>query len=346
MRIAVIGATGNVGTAVLRRLQQAREENPAIELLGVSRRQPTQDHPPYDGVAWHTADVGTDAGRESLTSALKGTDAVVHLAWAIQPNRDEDAMHRTNVTGTENALQASADAGVRHFVCASSVGAYSPAARKDEAVTEDWPTGGIASSHYSRHKAAQEDLLDAFERDFPEIPVARVRPGLIFQADAGEEIGRYFLGPLVPKSILNKLRLPILPIPSQLVFQAVHAADMADAYWRIIDRRASGAFNIAAEPVLTPRLLGGLLGAKRVFDLPVPVLRALVAASWALHLQATDPGWIDMAAQAPVMNTDRARTLLDWEPTRSSVAAVREVIDGLAGGVGVHASPSLRPGRA
>lgn len=344
MRIAVIGATGNVGTALLRRLQQARGENPAIELVGISRRRPDQNHAPYTGVEWHTADVGTDAGRESLTSALKGADAVVHLAWAIQPNRDEAAMHRTNVTGTENALHAAAGAGVRHFVCASSVGAYSPAP-KDQLVSEDWPTGGIATSHYSRHKAAQEDLLDAFERDFPEIPVARVRPGLIFQADAGEEIGRYFLGPLIPRSILNKLRLPVLPIPSQLVFQAVHAADMADAYWRIVDQRASGAFNIAADPVLTPRLLGGLLGARRVFDLPVPVLRGVVAASWALHLQATDAGWIDMAAQAPVMNTDRARTLLGWEPTRSSVAAVREVIDGLAGGSGVHSSPSLRPGR-
>lgn len=343
MRIAVIGATGNVGTALLRRLQQARTENPAIELVGISRRRPAQDHAPYTGVEWHAADVGTDTGRESLTSALKGTDAVVHLAWAIQPNRDEDAMHRTNVIGTQNALQAAADAGVRHFVCASSVGAYSPAP-KDQLISEDWPTGGIASSHYSRHKAAQEDLLDAFERDFPEIPVARVRPGLIFQADAGEEIGRYFLGPLIPKSILNKLSLPILPIPSQLVFQAVHAADMADAYWRIVDQRASGAFNIAADPILTPPLVGGLLGAKRVFNLPVSVLRAAVAASWALHLQATDPGWIDMASQAPVMNTDRARTLLGWEPTRSSVAAMREVIDGMAGGSGVQGSPSLRPG--
>ncbi len=344
MRIAVIGATGNVGTAVLRRLQQAREENPAIELLGVSRRRPSQDHPPYAGVEWHTADVGTDAGRDTLTSALMGVDAVVHLAWAIQPNRDEDAMFRTNVTGTENTLQAAADAGVRHFVCASSVGAYSPGP-KEQPVTEDWPTGGIATSHYSRHKAVQEDLLDAFERDFPEIPVARVRPGLIFQADAGEEIGRFFLGPLVPKSILNKLKIPVLPIPSQMVFQAVHAADMADAYWRIIDQRASGAFNIAAEPVLTPPLVGGLLGAKRVLDIPVSVLRAVVAASWSLHLQATDPGWIDMAAGAPVMNTDRARTLLGWEPTRSSLAAMREVIDGMAGGAGVHGSPSLRPGR-
>ncbi|GAB3534095.1 NAD-dependent epimerase/dehydratase family protein [Arthrobacter tecti] len=344
MRIAVIGATGNVGTAVLRRLQQARQENPDISLVGVSRRKPSLEHPPYTGVEWHTADVGTDAGRKVLTEALKGADAVVHLAWAIQPNRDEDAMHRTNVTGTQNTLQAAADAGVRHFVCASSVGAYSPAP-KDQPVTEDWPTGGIPTSHYSRHKAAQEDLLDAFERDYPEIPVARVRPGLIFQADAGEEIGRFFLGPLVPKSILNKLKIPVLPIPSQLIFQSVHAADMADAYWRIVDQRASGAFNIAAEPVLTPALVGGLLGAKRVLDIPVSVLRAVVAASWSLHLQATDPGWIDMAAGAPVMNTDRARTLLGWEPTRSSVAAMREVIDGMADGAGVHGSPSLRPGR-
>lgn len=345
MRIAVIGATGNVGTAVLRRLQQAREEDPTIELVGISRRRPSQDHPPYAGVEWHTADVGTDAGRDSLTTALKGADAVVHLVWAIQPNRDEEALHRTNVIGTENALRAAADAGVRHFVCASSIAAYSPAP-KTQRVTESWPTGGIPSSHYSRHKAVQEDLLDKFEQQYPEIPVARLRPGLSFNTEAGSQIGRYFLGSLVPKRLVRRIGLlQVMPIPAEFVFQALHVDDVAEAYWLAIKHRASGAFNVAAEPVLTPALVAGILGAKRVFNLPVPVLRAVVAASWNLRLQASDPGWIDMAAQAPVMDTDHIRTVLGWEPKYTSVDAIRQVLDGMAEGEGNTGSPSLRPGR-
>jgi nucleoside-diphosphate-sugar epimerase len=348
MRIAVIGATGNVGTAVLRRLHRAASDRTAtghgdpLSIVGIARRRPDDSAPPYSGVEWHTLDVGTDEGRTLLSGALAGADAVIHLAWAIQPNRDEAAMHRVNVIGTENALRAAGEAGVRQFVCASSVGAYSPsekAVRRDES----WPTGGITTSHYSRHKAEQERLLDRFERDYPEIPVARLRPGLIFQSGAGSEIGRYFLGPLIPKFFLGRVPLPVLPIPDRLIFQAVHADDVADAYWRVVEQRASGAFNIAAEPELTPARVGAILGARRVLNIPVALLRAAVGASWSFGVQRTDPGWVDMAAQAPVMATDRAATLLGWRAEHSSVDAVAEVLKGMRRGRGQAASPVLRP---
>ncbi|MHA7261661.1 NAD-dependent epimerase/dehydratase family protein [Arthrobacter sp. TMN-37] len=353
MRIAVIGATGNVGTAVLRRLHRAASDRAAagnsdpVSIVGIARRRPDDSVPPYRGVEWHTLDVGTEEGSGRLAGALDGVDAVIHLAWAIQPNRNEALLHRTNVLGTENALRAAGEAGVRQFVCASSVGAYSPA---DKSVRRDesWPTGGITTSHYSRHKAEQERLLDRFELNFPEIPVARLRPGLIFQSGAGSEIGRYFLGPLIPKVFLGRVAPPVVPIPDRLVFQAVHADDVADAYWRVVERRASGAFNIAAEPELTPARVGGLLGARRVLNIPVAVLRAAVGVSWSLGVQRTDAGWVDMAAQAPVMSTDRAAALLGWRAGHSSVEAMASVLAGMRSGRGHSGSPALYPrsGRA
>ncbi|MBD8044652.1 NAD-dependent epimerase/dehydratase family protein [Arthrobacter sp. Sa2BUA2] len=345
MRVAVLGATGNVGTAVLRRLQAARAERPdGLEIIGVARRIPSQATGPYEGVQWHSIDVASGSGRDELAEVLDGVDAVVHLIWAIQPNRDEAELHRINVHGTENMLSAAAEAGVRQVVCASSVGAYSPAP-KDSLTDESWPARGIATSHYSRHKGEQEELLDEFEHRYPEIRVARLRPGLIFQSDAGSEIGRYFLGPLVPRFILNRLSLPLIPLPAEFSFQVVHADDMADAYWRVIDQRAEGAYNIAADPVITPELLAGLLGARRILNVPVGLIRAVVALTWAARLQATDPGWIDMAAGAPLMDTSRARELLGWEPQRSSLRAFQDVLDGLSEQAGVPDSPLLGPGR-
>ncbi|MBP3035362.1 NAD-dependent epimerase/dehydratase family protein [Arthrobacter sp. zg-ZUI100] len=345
MRVAVIGATGNVGTALLRRLDRARTERPdGLEIVGIARRVPEPGSPPYDGVQWHSIDITTGDGRERLTEALQGADAVVHLVWALQPNRDEAQLHRVNVHGTENALAAAAAAGVRQFVCASSVGAYSPAP-KDRLTDESWPARGIASSHYSRQKGEQEALLDGFEREYPEIPVARLRQGLSFSSEVGTEIGNYFLGPLVPKFILNKLRLPLLPLPKEFSFQVVHADDLADAYWRVLDQRAEGAFNIAADPVITPELLGGVLGARRILNIPVKLVRAVVGLTWAAHLQRSDPGWIDMAAGSPLMDTSRARNLLGWQPRWTSVEALRYVLDGMAGGDGVKGSPLLAPRR-
>ncbi|MFD1213366.1 NAD-dependent epimerase/dehydratase family protein [Arthrobacter sp. GCM10027362] len=343
MRVAIVGATGNVGTALLRRLKQAqRERGDDLQAVGIARRLPDSSTEPYDGVAWHSIDIASDSARGRLAEAFRECDAVVHLAWVLQPNHNEPFMRRINVDGTANALAAAADAGVRHFVCASSLGAYSPGP-KDPPVDESWPARGIASSHYSRWKGEQEELLDAFEQEHPYIPVARVRPGLIFQTDAGSQIGRYFLGPFIPKFILNKLRLPLLPVPAQFKFQVVHADDIADAYWRVVDQRASGAFNVAADPVFTPELLAGMLGARRVLDVPVGLVRAAVGISWVLRLQATDPGWIDMAANVPIMSTARVREELGWEPKYNSLEALQAVLDGLSEGDGIEASPTLRP---
>jgi UDP-glucose 4-epimerase len=229
---------------------------------------------------------------------------------------------------------------VKQFVCASSLGAYSPGP-KDRPVDEGWPARGIASSHYSRFKGEQEALLDGFGRQHPEIKVARMRTGLIFQSDAGTEIGRYFLGRAIPKFFLDKVRTPLLPFPREFVFQAVHAEDAGDAYWRVLDQNASGAFNIAADPVITPPLLGGFLGAKRVLHVPVPLVRALVGAAWSLRLLASDPGWVDMARHVPVMKTSRARKELGWDPKKTSLEALQEVMQGLSSGNGVPGSPPL-----
>ena len=343
MRIAITGASGNAGTALLRNLQGQLAKKPgSLHLTGISRRRPDADSAPYAGVGWHPLDVGLERDRPRLEAALQGIDAVVHLAWQIQPNRDLDQLYRTNVTGTRNVLEAARKAGVKQVVCASSVGAYSRAP-KDQRTAESWPVRGIQGSHYSRHKAEQEALLDSFAAANPAISVARLRPGLIFQREAGSEIGRYFLGPLIPRLLPARIRVPVLPVPEGLVFQAVHADDVAEAYWRVIDERASGAFNIAAEPVLTPQELARLLGARRILPIPMALLRGVVDVAWRLHLQPTDAGWVDMASAAPVMDTARARRILGWQAATSSVDAVKEVLAGMGKGEGIPPSPVLAP---
>ena len=334
MKIAVIGASGNLGTALLRRL--AKEDG--VEVVGVSRRAPRPEGP-YAGVAWHEIDVADADSRERLAPVLAGADAVVHLAWALQPNHDEHALWTTNVHGTAALLDAAADAGVPHVLVASSVGAYSPGP-KSRRVDESWPTGGLPASHYSRHKAINERRLDDFERRHPGTVLTRMRPGLVFQAGAAFEIARLFAGPLVPKRLLGRLRVPIVPLPTTLISQVVHADDVAEAFWLAIQGRKGGAFNLATEPVVTPAVLAGAVGGR-----PVPfrraVLRAIMWATWKARVQPSDPGWLDIATSVPVMSTERARTELGWAPTVSAESALAELLEGLAGAHTVPASPPL-----
>src|SRR5688572_33091292 len=119
MRIVVVGATGNVGTALLRALA----DEPAVDaVLGVARRLPGLSIPKTD---WAAADIAS-AGLEPL---FRKADVVVSLAWRIQPSRQLNELWQTNVHGSSRVFEAAAQAGVGALVYASSVGAYSPGPR-------------------------------------------------------------------------------------------------------------------------------------------------------------------------------------------------------------------------
>src|SRR4051794_2092884 len=262
MRVVVVGATGNVGTSTV----AALASDPSVdEIVGVARRLPDTVPPK---VRWVAADIRTG----DLVSIFRGADVVVHLAWLIQPSRDQAELRSVNVDGSARLFRAVAETGVPALVYASSVGAYSPGP-KDRRVDESWPTDGIESSFYSRHKAAAERALDDVEARHPELRVARLRPGLIFQRTAAQEIRRLFAGPLLPSPLVHPRLLPVLPVTDRLVLQVVHADDVAEAYrLAATDPAARGAYNVAAEPVLGPRELGELLGARPV-RVPARVLR-------------------------------------------------------------------------
>ncbi|MET1052462.1 MAG: NAD-dependent epimerase/dehydratase family protein [Mycetocola sp.] len=337
MRIVIVGASGNLGTALLRRL---RDEPTASDIVAVSRREPDLAVAPYSGVAWHTLDIGSPSAPRTLAKIFAGADAVVHLAWQLQPNHNEAALWRTNVIGTKNVLAAVAAARVPLLSYASSIAAYSPGP-KTKRVDEHWPTGGIPSSHYSRHKAVNERALDRFEEQYPTIVVSRLRPGLVFQRSAAKEITGLFAGRHLPTGWLNVMRPPILPMPRQAIAQVVHSDDVADAFWRAVDRSAAGAFNIAAEPIVDPTVVASVLGSRWV-PMRLRVARALMWASWKLRLQKSDPGWIDIAATVPVMSTSRARDELGWVPRVRSTDAIDEMVRGVADSANVEASPQLK----
>ena len=328
MRVVVTGATGNVGTSLVTALGQ---DERVTEIVGLARRRP-------DWRSTKTRWVAADITSAPLEQHFAGADAVVHLAWLIQPSRDEATLEGTNVTGSRRVFEAAAAAGVRTLVHASSIGTYSPGP-SDRRVAEDWPTDGIPSSFYSRHKAACERMLDDLEARHPELRVVRLRPGLIFKRGSATEIRRLFAGPLLPSPLVRPGLIFVVPDLPGLAVQAVHADDVADAYrLAVLDESARGAYNIAAEPVLDVPELCRLLGA-RPLRLHAGLVRALTTASWRLHLQPTPPGWLDMGLLTPIMDVTRARTELGWEPRRGAGDALLELLQGMREGAGLPTPP-------
>jgi nucleoside-diphosphate-sugar epimerase len=327
MRVVVVGATGNVGTSLVRSLG----EEPTVEsVLGLARRRPAWQAP---RTRWAAADMT----RDDLVPHFRGADAVVHLAWLFQPSHDPVTTWRVNVGGSERVFRAVRDAQVPALVYASSVGAYSPGP-KDRAVDETWPTHGWPTGGYTREKAYVERLLDAFELRHPAVRVVRLRPGFIFQRASASQQRRLFAGPLLPNRLVRRGLVPAVPDVPALRFQALHAADAGEAYRLAVVRAVRGAFNVAADPVLDPGHLADLLGARRV-RVPAATLRAALAAAWRLRLVPASPYLFDAVLRLPIMDTTRARTELGWSPRHDALDALRSLLEGLRAGAGMATPP-------
>lgn len=316
MKVAVTGASGNVGTAVVRTLTAAGHD-----VVGLARRPPRASSG-YAVAEWRSVDL-TDSPADALERAFAGADAVIHLAWGFQPTHDEKYLETLALGGTRAVLAAAASSGVRHVVHMSSVGAYSPGTGY---VDESHPTDGIPTSAYSRHKAAAERLVDSFAEEHPQVMVTRMRPSLVCQRSMASGLLRYVMPAVVPASAVRLAK--VLPLDRRLRLQLVHADDVADAYLRVVEGRVPGAFNLATQPALTPADIAAVLGARHV-HVPFPVLRGAAAASWHLHLQPVDAGWLDMAFQLPLLDPSRAEVQLGWQPRHDGLAVLRELVAGI-----------------
>jgi len=326
-RVIVTGATGNLGTRVVQSLRSSEQVG---EIVAVARHLPPV---PLEGTTFVQADVSKD----DLVSVFKGADAVIHLAWLLQPSHDEQMLERVNVIGSRRVFDAVVCTKVPKIIVASSVGSYSMSP-KDRLVDESWPTGGISTSLYSQQKVAVERQMDVLEQDHPNLIVTRVRTSLVFQRLAGSEIKRLFLGSLVPRAMFRPSMIPFVPDLEQLRFQIVNAEDVGQAFRLAVERNVCGAFNLAADPVLDPNTLSEALDARRI-RISAKTLRRFMAASYRLRLHPSDPSWLDLAFQLPLMSTDRARRELGWSPQHSSTATLLELLEGIRTGAGASTWP-------
>jgi nucleoside-diphosphate-sugar epimerase len=332
VRVVVFGATGNIGTSLLRALAA---DDRIESVLGVARRLPELRLP-------RTTFASADVERDPLVPLLSGADAVVHLAWRIQPSHDLETLRRTNVVGSQRVIDAVGTASVPVLAAGSSSGVYSPGPREDR-VDESWPRDGVPTSFYARHKAELERRLDAFELRHPHVRVVRMRPALVFKREAASEVRRLFAGPLLTPAVLRALRAVVPHVPGVRV-QAVHADDVARAYLEALVRPVAGAFNIAGEPVLDGRVIADAIESRSV-TIPAPVVRAGAWLSWHARLQPSPPGWVDLGRLSPLLDWSRARAELEWLPRRTALEALAELVAGMregAGGPTVPLHPDVR----
>lgn len=118
--IIVTGATGHIGNVLVRQLYNQKGMNTHIRVL----IPPGETLEPLSDIVVETA-VCDVTDFESVIKHIKGADIIYHLAGIISiVNGKSELLHRVNVQGTKNVLDAARVMNVRRLVYVSSVHAF------------------------------------------------------------------------------------------------------------------------------------------------------------------------------------------------------------------------------
>ncbi|AFY66781.1 NAD-dependent epimerase/dehydratase family protein [Geitlerinema sp. PCC 7407] len=262
--------------------------------------------------------VGTIDGKTDWRSPLEGVTEVVHLAARAHILRDDAAdpeaeFRRVNVEGTLNLARQCAQAGVKHFVFVSSVGAI--ATLSDRALNETSPCS--PDTPYGRSKLRAEDGLKAIAQASG-MTYTILRPTLVY-------------GPGNPGNMERLMKLVRLGLPLPLgsirnLRSFVYVENLVDAILCCLEHpeARNQTFVVSdGQDVSTPQLIQKIAQSAgypcRLFPCPVAVLQLLGRAGSLLQ-RATgrtlpiNQDVVERLSGSLVVDSAKIRTTLDWQP--------------------------------
>jgi len=240
MTTLVTGASGFVGSAVLRELVRAGHEVRAL-------LRPASDRRNLEGQDVDIA-IGDLTNRSSLVKALAGCDALFHVAadyrlWAVNP----EEIYESNVCGTRNIMKAAGEAGMKRIVYTSSVATLglnadgSPADEETPVSLEDM----IGDYKRSKFLAEEEVKRLIAEESLPAVIVNPAAP-----------IGPRDIKPTPTGRIIVQAATGKMPAFVDTGLNFVHVDDVAKGHMlafkkgRVGERYILGAENLTLRQVL------------------------------------------------------------------------------------------------
>ena len=298
-RIAVTGASGYVGTVLIRHLVE-REDVDGV--LATDVREPNQ-----------TLGSKVTFVRQDVSEPFPGlfaeheVDTVVHLAYVLRHGRNRQANRRVNVDGTRNTLQACLQGDVRRIVYLSSTSVYGAHPNSPQSPTEEAPARPVAGFQYSEDKLESERLLDEYASALPGVAVCILRCCPIMGANANNFIASAFSKPfLVAIAGANP--------PMQLI----HEEDMVRCLTLAVLGDAEGLYNMAGAGSMGWREMASTRG-RHVVSMPAWLLYPLTQLTWALRLQSDSPAMgLDMIRYPWLASTKKIEREMGFNPRYSS----------------------------
>jgi UDP-glucose 4-epimerase len=301
MRYLITGGSGYIGSRLVELLAE-REDTERIVILDV--------RPP--AVTWPKCSyVELDIRDRRLHSLLEAEEpnAIVHLAFVLNPIHNEHRMYDIDVNGTQNVLDAASAVGVEHLVVASSTTAYGAWRDNPVPLREDDPVRGMPHYEYARDKTEIDRMCQLWAARHPDRAMTIVRPCIVF-------------GPNVENFIIHFWeRAPFIPLINGVdaELQYVHEDDVVEAFSRLLLGRVAGIFNLTGDGTIKLSEGAALAGLKtrRIAYGPY---RRLVSALWRMKVPLVEapPGQLDFVRFPWLASNERIKAALDWQPRHSS----------------------------
>ena len=322
LTVAVTGPTGTLGFGLMPLLEA---DDQVAHVTGIARR-------PFDPAAygWTKTEYrrGDVRDPEVLRDVFRDADVVVHLAFQVTGAAAGETIRSVNVDGTLNAFDAATAAGVRRFVYASSVAAYGFHRDNPLGMTEEWPVRPAARLFYAQEKAELEYLLRARAARPGAPDLYLLRPSIVLgpHVVGAKSLPSGPLGALARGLARWSGRLPFPVLAPGIPVQLVHEDDVGQALLRCaVAAGPAGAYNIAADGVVTPGTLARELG---MIPIPVPSRLVQTAAYAVAALPFLPPfaQWVEAASHPAIMDTTRAKKELGWVPRFTAVETLRDTL--------------------
>lgn len=308
MIVALTGATGAVGSAVMHHLSR---QDWVEQIVVLGRRRPDRLPGRAHFVRWELGDRWPD---EAVSAAVgRGADAgscvdaLVHAAFIIEDTSRQAEAFAANVEGSLRLISTAAGAGVRHITFVSSANAYGLRSGPVP-LAESEPISDAPSHFYLHHKFLCEIAIHSFAQLGGDATFAIARPCMV-------------VGPGVANSALSTMTSDplIYPAPAHSSYQFIGVDDVADALARIVGSMAGGTFNLAPDDSLTVRDIARAQG-HRAIGVPLWLARKASDLGFATGLTTFSSRWVTYGD--PVMRPSRSREVLGWEASRTSREAL------------------------
>lgn len=300
MKYLITGGSGYIGS----RLTDLLIQDEGNEVVNLDIRAPAV---PRSRTRFVHMDV-----RDRAIAALiaeERPDALVHLAFVLNPIRDEHLMYDIDVNGTANVLEAAAAAGVPHLLVASSTTAYGAWPDNPVPIPEEHPVRGLPAYAYARDKTEIDRLCQLWAAQHSDSTMTIVRPTIVFGPHVDNYIVRFWTNsPFI-----------VLPDGRDADWQFVHEEDVVEAFSRLLQERRAGTFNVTADGTIKLSEAARIAGVK-VRKMPLKLYRRLAAASWKLRLPNVEapPGQIEFVLHPWIASNDKLKAELDWTPRYTS----------------------------